>query len=238
MYTPEINFLKQRAESAAAAAGSGGTVISPTVAKGIRSGANTFVFGLVFGLVVVVAYGFFDQVTRKELARLKDEQAQVTSDLGVAQAELSELRDLETELNNIRARTNAFKSFFNQVQPWSSILEDIRNQIPADVWITEINADGNNVTIAGQSPGFDPINDFQLTLLQSALVDNVTLGSAVLTAIPPEVEGDPEIEVVDYEMQMELTASSIEALLDTLAANGSIGLVQKVEILRELENQQ
>ena len=237
MYTPEINFLKQRS-GAGTAESSAGTVISPTVAQGIRSGASAAIIGVGFALTLLVAYGLVDYFVQNRLRTLKAEQSRVTEELGAAEAERTRLNALNDELQGIQARTDAFKAFFNQVQPWSSILEDIRNQIPSDTWITDISASNSTVSIEGQSSNFDSVNDFQLTLLQSALVDDASIVRAELVSEAADVEGLPPTEVVDYEVRVQLTSSSIEDLLITLEENGSTGLVQKVELLRALENQQ
>ncbi|WP_017324399.1 PilN domain-containing protein [Synechococcus sp. PCC 7336] len=234
MYTPEINFLKQRQQQAAG--GAVGTVISPTVARGIRSGANAVIIGAAFALVLVGAYGAVAFFVERRLANLKGELAQVETDLSRAEGEVAQLRQLENELNAINDRTSAFKSFFNQLRPWSSILEDFRQQVPANVWITEIRAENRTVTIEGQSPSFDSVNDYQLTLLQSPLVENALLERAVLE----NTSGDAEAELlptVEYSLQVTLTDRSVEDLFLTLSENGSTGLIRKIEILRDLEEQ-
>ncbi|MEL7086102.1 MAG: PilN domain-containing protein [Cyanobacteria bacterium P01_A01_bin.3] len=232
MHTPDINFLRQRQDRYSPVP-SERSAVSSSVSSGLLGGVNAILIGVAISFLLLGAYAIADFTFRRRLATLEEEQSTVTQDLASAQAELGQLRSLETELSAINDRTQAFQSFFNDVQPWSAILEDIRNQTPPDVWLTSISADSNTVNIAGQATRFQSVNDFQLTLLQSPLIANAVLESAVLS----EDEENEGIGVVDYQMRVDLTSRSLDELLDTLAANGSSGLVRKIEILRDLEVQ-
>ena len=207
--------------------------MSSSVSNGLLGGVNAILIGVAISFFLLGAYAIADFTFRRRLASLEEEQNTINQELATAQAELGQLRALETELSAINDRTQAFKSFFNDVQPWSAILEDIRNQTPSDVWLTSISANNSTVNIAGQASRFQSVNDFQLTLLQSPLIANAVLESAVLST--DEDNGDSS--VVDYQMRVDLTSRSLDELLDTLAANGSSGLVRKIEILRDLEVQ-
>ena len=232
MHTPDINFLRQRQEQYSPVP-SERSAMSSSVSNGLLGGVNAILIGVAISFFLLGAYAIADFTFRRRLASLEEEQNTINQELATAQAELGQLRALETELSAIHDRTQAFKSFFNDVQPWSAILEDIRNQTPSDVWLTSISADNNTVNIAGQATRFQSVNDFQLTLLQSPLIANAVLESAVLSTD----EDNEDISVVDYQMRVDLTSRSLDELLDTLAANGSSGLVRKIEILRDLEVQ-
>ena len=232
MHTPDINFLRQRQDRYSSVP-SDSPAIGSSVSNGLLGGVNAILIGVAISFILLGAYAVADFTFRRRLASLEEEQSTITQELATAQAELSQLRALESELSAINDRTQAFKSFFNDVQPWSAILQDIRNQTPPNVWLTSISADNNTVNLSGQATQFQSVNDFQLTLLQSPLIANAVLESAVLST-------DDENEsnsVVDYRMRVDLTSRSLDELLDTLAANGSSGLVRKIEILRDLEVQ-
>jgi type IV pilus assembly protein PilN len=229
MYTPEINFLKERTDRPAGA-GSAGSM-SPGMAQGIQNGASAMIVGTAIAAILVGSYFTLQFFTGNRLRELETQQAKVNTDLSQAQAELARLQGLQQELTTTQARTTALKSFFNQMQPWSAILQDIRNQVPADVWITEIAAAGKTVTVNGQSLSFDQINDFQLTLLQSPLVADVNLMNA--TFDPGNDKAGPS---VTYSMEVSLADRPLEDLLGKLETSGSTGLVRKIEILRSLED--
>ncbi|MEO0943104.1 MAG: PilN domain-containing protein [Cyanobacteria bacterium J06642_12] len=180
MHTPDINFLRQRQDRYSPVP-SERSAVSSSVSSGLLGGVNAILIGVAISFLLLGAYAIADFTFRRRLATLEEEQSTVTQDLASAQAELGQLRSLETELSAINDRTQAFQSFFNDVQPWSAILEDIRNQTPPDVWLTSISADSNTVNIAGQATRFQSVNDFQLTLLQSPLIANAVLESAVLS---------------------------------------------------------
>ena len=233
MHTPEINFLRQRQEDLGLGPAERSDARSG-VSGGLLGGVNAILIGVAISFILLGAYAIADFTFRRRLASLEQQKVTLNQELAQAQGELGQLRQLESELSAIRDRTNAFKSFFNQIQPWSAILEDIRKQAPADVWLTNISASENTVSLVGQATQFQSVNDFQLTLLQSPLVADAVLESAVLS----KQEGEAEFaSIVDYRLRVELTDRSLEELLDTLAANGSRGLVRKIEILRDLEVQ-
>ncbi|MGK7906026.1 MAG: PilN domain-containing protein [Synechococcus sp.] len=231
MHTPEINFLKQRQEHQGPVP-TERSALSSGVGGGLLGGVNAILIGVVISLILLGAYAVADFTFRRRLDTLKAEQVTIDEELAGAEAELQQLERLQAELAGIDARTEAFKTFFNDVQPWSAILEDIRNQAPSDIWLTKISASGKTVTLEGQSNQFQSVNDFQLTLLQSPLVANAVIESAVLG----EGEGS-EASVVNYRLRLQLTARKLDELLDALAASGSSGLVRKIEILRDLEVQ-
>lgn len=90
----------------------------------------------------------------------------------------------------------------------------------------------NSISVAGQSLTFDQVNDFQLTLLQSPLIADVTIEQAIFN------DGNPDEGVqsaVDYTLNVTLEDKPVTEYLPTLAARGSSGLVQKIELLRGLE---
>lgn len=228
MYIPEINFLAERTEvdreapAAASRSSSSGSLSSSSVILG-----GVAVLGL-----IALAFGGTWLWTFGRIRTLEAEQEEVTTELAEAQAELARLEQLQSELSGIQTRTQALKTFFERVQPWSAILEEIRNRIPPGTWIANMSTSESSVTVEGQSLSFDQVNDFQLTLLQSPLVADVSIDRAIFN------EGNPDQGIqpaVDYTLSVTLEDKPVTEYLPTLAARGSSGLVRKIEILRGLE---
>jgi len=183
MYTPEINLLKDRALPPTS---TGSKPILET--KGSLGGVAAILLGLGVAGGAVGAVTYFQFTFAAQLNELTRERDAIVVQVQSAEAEVDRLNQIRTEFDGIAARINAFKSFFNDIQPWSAILEDLRGRVPRDVWLTSMTVSGNQVTLAGVSLTFEQVNDFQLTLLQSPFVETVTLTSSQLNQ--GNVQGD------------------------------------------------
>ncbi|MEO1131588.1 MAG: PilN domain-containing protein [Cyanobacteria bacterium J06639_1] len=231
MYLPEINFLAERGEldrdipagESTAGSSAGGLTSSRVI---IGGAAVLALIGVSFAGVYLWTFG--------RIRTLQTEQTEVTEELGEAQAELARLQQLQAELGDIQTRTQALKAFFDRVQPWSAILEEIRNRIPPDTWIDTVSTSDTDVTIEGQSATFDQVNDFQLALLQSPLVADVVINLAEFNE-GQETQDLITEPAIDYTLTVTLENKAVSEYLPTLAARGSQGLVRKIEILRGLE---
>lgn len=232
MYLPEINFLAERGEldrdATAGESTSGGGSLGGLSSSGILLGG-----GAVLAVVVAicaVGTAFFSY----RVGQLRTEEAEVDTELAEAQAELAQLEQLQAELSGIQTRTQALKTFFDRVQPWSAILEEIRNRIPPQTWIQTVTTTDTTVRVEGQSSTFDQVNDFQLALLQSPLVADVAIERAEFDE--GQENQDRIIEsAVNYSLIITLEDKPVSEYLPTLAARGSSGLVRKIEIFRGLE---
>ncbi|GAB4211118.1 MAG: PilN domain-containing protein [Synechococcales cyanobacterium] len=231
MYTPEINLLKDRSLPPTPT----GAMPIPQERGGNTSGGIVAIaFGVLTAGIAVGAVVFFQISLSNQLATLTRDRDAVVAQVTSTQDEVQRLRVVETEFNTIKARIDTFKSFFNDIQPWSAILEDLRSRVPRDVWINSMSVSGNQVTLSGVSLTFEQVNDFQLTLLQSPFVQSVTLASSQQTR-----GNETRLDSVSYSFQVGLRPLTLasDEVLQTLSQNGSEGLVAKVGILRNLEIQ-
>ncbi len=262
MFTPEINFLKERPNDQGTA---GFAPLEDTrVSSGIMGGVNAIIIGTAVAIVAAGAAVAYGQLQAGRLRELEAQQATVTQDLNTAQSELTRLQGIRRELDAIEAQTEAFKSFFRQVQPWSAILQDLRNRIPADVWITSMESSlpiapptvaatpvaadpaaadaavpvvqqgpAAILTVEGESLSFEQINDFVLTLLQSPFVSGVQ----IVRGEKIEPLDETFIPSVAYTLEVELRELDLASAeyQETLSERGAAGLVEKIDILRDLE---
>jgi type IV pilus assembly protein PilN len=229
MFTPEINFLKERPQDQAM------TTVGPTDTSGPGGGGGSGVVVIGIGVVVAgLAFGAFflgRSYLGNQLASLQQRRDQLNTELQTEQTELTRLQTLEAELNQIRARTEAFRAFFSDIQPWSALLQDLRNRVPVDVWISNMVTVDNQVTIQGQSLTFDQVNDFLLTLQQSPYVEDVRLASSERIDATEQT-----LASVRYSMTVTLADLNLASpeLAQALADDGAEGLLEKVNILRDL----
>ncbi|MEO0852427.1 MAG: PilN domain-containing protein, partial [Cyanobacteria bacterium J06648_11] len=177
MYLPEINFLAERGEldrEVSASESTGGGSSGGLSTSGILLGGGAVLAIVVASCVAGTA------LFQYRIGQLKTEEKEVDTELAEAQAELAQLQQLQAELSEIQTRTQALKTFFDRVQPWSAILEEIRSRIPPQTWIQSVSTTDNTVRVDGQSSTFDQVNDFQLALLQSPLIADVAIVRAEL----------------------------------------------------------
>ncbi len=228
MFTPEINFLKERPDSPITTGGP----IPEVRGGGDGVGGVVIVVGILIAVAAAGASVWGDITLRGQVNQLEREQQDVEQQLTVAQAELDRLTALRQELDGIEARTDAFKSFFSQIQPWSAILQDMRGRVPAGVWISGMSTAENSLLVSGGALTFPQVNDFQLTLLQSPFVDSVLLNNS--GRVPATEETNEYIEYI-----LNVTIKPLDLPSEDLVANlenaGSSGLVEKIRILRNLE---
>ncbi len=230
MFTPDINFLKERPQTPGT-----DNVIAVDEAPssgGPLGGAGAVVVGFFAALIALGAWGGFTYVLRGQLETLQEEDARLTRDLDVRRSELSTLQAQNDELQGILARTEAFRTFFSQVQPWSAILQDVRDRIPPDVWIVSITTTDRQLGIQGRSLSFEQINELMLTLLESEFVEDVRLVRG------QKVDGGANtLDSVDYDVQVTLADLDLgdPELRSLLVDKNSQGLAEKLNILRNLE---
>jgi Tfp pilus assembly protein PilN len=233
MYTPEINFLKERPDVLTTARTGGGAVAAAEAAEGSQNWIPAIGLGVAVAAVAMGAFWYFQDSFSRQRETLRAERARLDSELSTANAELSQLQNANQELQTIRTQTEGFRSFLGSVQPWSAILEEVRRRIPGQgVWITNISASGDTVNIQGEALDFPLVNDFLLTLLDSNFVTSAVLNSA------SRAEGTPETEAsVAYSITV--TVRTIgdpdPEFTRELEQRGAIGLVEKIRILRRVE---
>jgi type IV pilus assembly protein PilN len=233
MYTPDINFLKERPDAITTVRTGGGTVATAGAAGGSQNWIPAIGLGAVAAAVAIGAFLYFQDSFSRQLRTLQAEQTRLNNELSTANAELARLQALDQELQTIRAQTEGFRSFLGSVQPWSAILEDLRRRVPGQgVWVTGVSASGNTLDVQGGAMDFAQVNDFLLTLLDSDFVTAAVINRS------ERVDGTDTTEPsVNYGLTV-----TIRTLGDPdpeftreLELRGATGLVEKIRILRQVE---
>jgi type IV pilus assembly protein PilN len=189
MYSLDINFLNDRPEYKpdVAARSRPKAAVSPDSRRALLLG------GLAALLLPALAAGslLFLQNRNAELER---QQAELDARLGNLQAKQKEIANIKTQTGQIRDETTALAGIFNQIKPWSAMMQDIRDRVPPGVQIRAVKqlpaprpgsqpspspspgapppnpAAGppqGPIAITGLANSFNDVNDFMLVLQRS-----------------------------------------------------------------------
>ncbi|MCU0567052.1 MAG: PilN domain-containing protein [Oculatellaceae cyanobacterium Prado106] len=133
MYALDINFLKDRATRPT----SGGKKPSGGGGGGSASPAP-FYAGLVVAIALPAlalgAWGFL----QAQNGGLEQRQAELDSELATITSQQNEVAAINKQVSDYEADNLALATVFDQIKPWSGILQDIRDRVPNGVQISEI----------------------------------------------------------------------------------------------------
>lgn len=179
MYSLEINFLKDR-EPVAPVTGNAPPPPTPLKEKLIMF------LGVGIGLLLPLSVGGFWLWQQNETASLEKELADVNVLLEKAAGEKGNLDKINQDTKNTQQQIQDLTTIFEQIKPWSAMLQDIRERIPLGVQVSGITqskatptaaaspAPGatppsltDKVEIVGISNSFSSVNDLVLTLQKS-----------------------------------------------------------------------
>jgi type IV pilus assembly protein PilN len=136
MYSIDINLLRERAEYQTGAQQtdlSGNTTVAPQKYSKIPLfvGAGVAVLAL-----LATGGGWFwlgDQTTQ-----LEAKQQALDKKLGSLKVQDARLAELNGQVTQVTDESQSFASVFNQIQPWSAVLQDLRESIPQGVQISTV----------------------------------------------------------------------------------------------------
>lgn len=227
MYSLDVNFLKDRKVEE-------DVKTTQTQSPALSLGKN---LPILIGLGVLVALPaaaasllwVISAQTAKTQQNIQELDAQI-SQLG---SQNQRIQELEKQVNGINEETQALVSVFNQIKPWSAVLQDIRDRVPAGVQIQTIKQEGAaaptaaptagattpgiSLTVTGIARSYNDVNDLILTLQQSNFLK---AQKTVLTSA----------EEVDYPVQ-ELNEDQREALLKKVRSGQFPGIPKDAPLL-------
>lgn len=253
MYSLDINFLNDRADRTVEVRSTRRTAAAVPVGD-----RRPLIFGLAAGLAAVAVVAGYWLVLRNQVKELQARSTQLDQEIAQVQSQLQELSGIQGQIAAVEAEIQAFVSIFDQILPWSALLQDLRNSTPARVQIENLSQTAGEtlanqgaveppaaggIQLVGKACSFDDVNDFLLLLQRSPLLDanSVRLVSSQRPDEPiPEEEGNcpgtppgaPEF-LVDYTIQANLTPTPATDLAEELENRGTVGLVSRIRALRE-----
>jgi type IV pilus assembly protein PilN len=325
MYSLDINLLRERAEYQT---GQSSEFINNTnITAPAKYGKIPLFIGIGVAVLTLLSAGGGWLFLGQQTTQLEAKQKDLDQKLGSLKAQDARLQELNGKIAQVKDETQSLAGVFNQVQPWSAVLQDLRESIPQGVQIASVTqsevksvapvapatptpapggglinkistvpnpeakltpgatptpAPGTPVAtapttpvagatgatlpadvpttkldITGTAKSFDEVNNFILTLKQSAFFnpDDTQLLSAGLTAsmaltklAPPSsavtnAEKDQDAvdklsrlelpKVVEYRIQTSLKRIPAADLIRELDRKGAVGLVTRLKSLQQ-----
>jgi type IV pilus assembly protein PilN len=249
MYNIEINFLKDRKLDNV----SGTTAFKKKTDTPIGERLPTFI-GAGVALAFIAAVGGSLLFLNNQKASTNKTIAELDAEIQRLQGQNAQVKQIETEIESINREIGILVSVFNQIKPWSSMLTEIGTVTPPNVQIQAITqAENKTLTINGYAESYDNVNDFLLTLKNSAFL-NPEATHITTTSIGPnpgsvatnraeilgqQTTGNNEARVeitlppvILYTITTEINDKPSEELLNQLSRRGAIGLVSRLTNLQ------
>jgi type IV pilus assembly protein PilN len=146
MYSLDINLLNERPEyQSGRQAQSKGSAKVNTAKYGK---APLYIGGAVAALASIATGGAW-MLLGQQTTQLEAKQKDLDTKLGSLKAQDARLAAIAGETTQITGETQSLASIFNQVQPWSAILQDLRESIPQGVQISSVTQT--------EKPGIAPV---------------------------------------------------------------------------------
>lgn len=152
MYSLDVNFVKSRkpvkadttARSFSAPTLSGGDMTPIYIGLGV---------GLASCALVLAGLG----ILSAQNSRLTTQVAQLDQTLGALGIQEQEIQRVKADLAQIKGQNKALATVFNQIRPWSAILQDIRDRVPANaIQIQSIKQIAPTKTVVSAAPAAAP----------------------------------------------------------------------------------
>ena len=254
MYSLDVNFLTDRnleLKGPAVAVTADGPSLQQQLPIYIGAGVMV-VLPLLAGLSLLFV-GWQKEQAQTNIQTLEAELAKLN-------AQNKKIQEIQGKVKTIDDDIAGLVGVFNQIKPWSAILQDLTDQTPATVQISGIQQADRVLTLTGFSRNYADLNDFLLTLQNSRFfkADNTKLVTATANPLPitgVETDGGggatapqqpasgagdkpagPTVTVptgVKYTITTELSDTPDNELMSELTRKGAIGLVTRFKILEQ-----
>ncbi|MEH2162666.1 MAG: PilN domain-containing protein [Nostoc sp.] len=252
MYSLDVNFLKDRPAYQKKPEKKAGISLS------LPTGNLTPVYvGVALGVGLPVLLGVAWWLLQGKIIELDGQIAQLDQESKRLDTEIGNLNKIKAETSAVKGETQALVTVFDQIRPWSAMLQDLRDRIPAAVQIETIKQIPPIAAVAGQPPNnpaggleitglarsFNDVNDFLLSLQQSQFLKSTE--SRIITAglvdapLPPGT-GQPTNgvtikppQVVKYTIQSSMNDVPASELIRELEKKGTVGLVTRIRSIQQ-----
>ena len=248
MYSLDINFLKDRPGGP----GQGNQGETKPKAAIPTEGMTPVYIGGAIALILPGLLGLGLLYVQGQNASIDEEITALEGKNQELESKLGNIKQKEQEIAAIKTETQALVSVFDQVRPWSAMLQSLRVRIPARVRIENVkqipperSRNGSAVNLAGgiqitgTARSFNDVNDFLLSMQQSPLFKSSE--GKIVTAelidgpqpdnIPDGVSYKPP-QIVRYTIVSQLTDVPASELMRELEQKGTVGLVARIRSLQ------
>ncbi|WP_375506603.1 PilN domain-containing protein [uncultured Nostoc sp.] len=245
MYSLDVNFLKDRPAYQKKPERSGGISLK------FPTGDLTLLYvGVAVGVVLPALLGIGWWVLQGKIVELDGQIAQLDQESKRLDTEIGNINKIKDETKAVKGETQALVTVFDQIRPWSAMLQDLRDRIPAAVQIKTIRQTPPIPAEAGQPPtnpagglqitglarSFNDVNDFLLSLQQSQFLKPTE--SRIVTATLVDAPATPGVtiklpQVVEYTIQSSMNDVPASELIRELEKKGTVGLVTRIRTMQQ-----
>ncbi|WP_392535190.1 PilN domain-containing protein [Nostoc sp. C117] len=252
MYSLDVNFLKDRPAYQKKPEKKGGIGLS------LPGGNLTPMYiGVAVGISLPALLGVGWWLLQGKSVELEGKVSQLDQESKSLDTQIENLNKIKTETSAIKAQTQSLVTVFDQIRPWSAMLQDLRDRIPAAVQIENFrqippitvaegqppNNPAGGLEITGLARSFNDVNDFLLSLQQSQFLKSsetriltATLVDAPITSglasSAPGVTIKPP-QVVKYTIQSIMNNVPASELIRELEKKGTVGLVARIRTMQQ-----
>lgn len=248
MYSLDINFLKDR------------PIHKNESKKNLKitfpSGNLTPIYlGLALGVFLPAVVGGVLWLLQGKNAELEQKLAQLDQENKKLETQVGAIKKIRDETSQVKGETQALVTVFDQIRPWSAMLQDLRDRIPAAVQIETVKQTppiapekgqpspnpAGGIEISGLARSFNDVNDFLLTLQQSQFLKSSE--SKIMTAelvnaplSPDRKKTDvsiPPPQVVKYTIKSTMSDIPASELIQELEKKGTVGLVTRIHSIQQ-----
>lgn len=253
MYSLDINFLKDRAPS-------------EIETKPVRQPINVeelipVLLGVGAGLVVPALVFCLLWFLEGETKKLEQAIQKLQQEEKVLDGKIAKIKKIEQETKGVKEQTKALVTVFDQIRPWSAMLQDLRDRIPPNVQVEfikqippelpnknskdkKIDHPAGLIEINGYARSHTDVNDFLLSMGKSKLLNaaesrisrsELIDAPPITGAVIPKTDSDQKIkppQVVKYTITASLSNVPASALIRELEQKGTVGLVNRIRSLQ------
>lgn len=252
MYSLDVNFLKDRPAFQKKPDKKGKVGLS------LPGGNLTPIYvGVALGVGLPGLLGVSWWLLQGKIVELDGTIAQLDQENKRLDTEIGNLNKIKAETTAVKGETQALVTVFDQIRPWSAMLQDLRDRIPVAVQIESIrqippsvvaegkppNNPAGGLEITGLARSFNDVNDFLLSLQQSQFLKSSE--SRIITAtlvdapikpgaaqLVPGVTIKPP-QVVKYTIQSAMNDVPASELIRELEKKGTVGLVARIRSMQQ-----
>ena len=136
MYSLDINLLRERTEYQT---GPQSEFIDTKINPTAKYGKIPLFIGMGVAALAILLAGAGWLLLNQQTEQLEAKQKDLDQKLGSLKVQDARLQQLNGQLTQVTDETQSLASVFNQVQPWSAILQDLRESIPQGVQIASVS---------------------------------------------------------------------------------------------------
>jgi len=248
MYSLDINFLKDR------------PIHKNESKKKLKiafpAGNLTPIYlGVALGVFLPAVVGVGWWLLQGKNAELEQKVSQLDQENKKLETQVGAIKKIREETSQVKGETQALVTVFDQIRPWSAMLQDLRDRIPAAVQIETVKQTpptpsekgqpspnpAGGIEISGLARSFNDVNDFLLTLQQSQFLKSseskIMTAELVNAPLPPDSKKTavsiPPPQVVKYTIKSSMSDIPASELIQELEKKGTVGLVTRIHNIQK-----